>query len=305
MVSEILYIVDKYFNLGILGMVFSALFVIMAVIIVVYNALWCNELRLVKGYRQATLRFAQINHIDEYNKRLFEKNVIRILPSRVRKAWKEMIYYNSASSKEKLKKAIECDYDMGTFIGIIIMLTTYIVSGILMVISGAINVDFNSFHGFAMGIALVIGAFCVLVVVIQMCYISAKYAEVTTNIYDALCDRVAKTSAIIVPVDNANVNCAGKIVLMNADISADSTAGITTNCGTATQQEFISDSCNNAIKTSNKTEELVSVIKEFVAANPTPESLEEIKSCLEETLGFGYCDNAERKKLLLAKLLLD
>lgn len=315
MKNEFLYVIDRYFNLGILGMVFSALFVIMAVGIVIYNAIWSNELRLVKGYRQAKVLFNKINHIDEYNKRLFEKKVIKILPNKVRKAWNDMFIYNSPTSRERLKKAIEYEYDRGTFIGIVVMLTTYIVSGIVMVISGVINADFNTFHGFAMGIALVIGAFCVLTVVIQMSYISTKYSEVTVSLFNTLCDRVANTTTILVPVDDTCINCNGKIVLteepvIKATPVASSDIGVGDNKGDLqeyTQRIFDGIIADNSEKkqSTSKADELIASIKDFIAENPSNESLEFIKNCLDETLGYSYCDSAERKKLLHAKLLLD
>lgn len=317
MQNEFLYVIDRYFNLGILGMVFSALFVIMAVGIVIYNAIWSNELRLVKGYRKAKVLFNKINHIDEYNKRLFEKKVIKVLPNKVRKAWHDMFIYNSPTSRERLKKAIETEYDRGTFIGIVVMLTTYIVSGIVMVISGVINADFNNFHGFAMGIALVIGAFCVLTVVVQMSYISTKYSEVTVSLFDTLCDRVANTTTILVPVDDTSLNCNGKIVLTE-EVASKPTPKTVFAAGSGaveikedlqeyTQKIFdgiIADNSGNK-QSKSKADELVAGIKEFIAENPSSESLEFIKNCLDETLGYSYCDSAERKKLLQAKLLLE
>ena len=318
MQKEILYIINEYFNLGVLGVVFSALFVVMATAILIYNAVWCNELRIVKGYRLAKKQFEKINHIDESNRKIFEKKVIKILPTKVRKAWRDLNYYNSTSSKERLRKAIETEYDKGTLNGIVVMLVTYIIAGILMIISGCINVDFNTFHGFSMGIAMVVGALGVLAVVIQMSYISMKYAEVTINLYEVLCDRVAKTSTILVPTSDEKSECNGKIILKeNAqknnskdtskmNVQLDNISKYSDdNLEKYTEKIFDEIVDGNFPCILSKADELIGSIKEFLAENPGGESVEILKNCLDEVLGYKYCDSLERKKLLQAKLLLE
>ena len=171
-----------------------AVFTISAVITLIVNGTASSEIRLAKAFKRIKLFIARFGVIHKGNFTHFNKICVSQMPSAVKKACIKFIFNPSVDNQTALKRSLTRTADRSCTNAFIAYISVFGLGAIAAIATIALETFFLDGNNLWLAVSLFYGASMLIVMALQMYFISNKYKNVDAHIYSEVVSRCVKES---------------------------------------------------------------------------------------------------------------